>query len=223
MGLVLGMLAAGALLTAAAWAINGARTVPPPRTVADVLATDPEGDDPLAPRLFDRSAPVRIHVAGAVQKPGVYALPAWSRVIDAVKRAGGATAEADLDAINLADRIRDGEQLRIPVKGRPESLSAHVPTPEPPPVPPGAGGQGSGRYPFAAEQAGAGASRGAVNLNTATREELDALPEIGPTMAEEILAYRRENGPFLQPEDLMNVRGIAQGRFERLRPHIQAP
>jgi competence protein ComEA len=108
-----------------------------------------EEQDPNAPRLFDRSEPIRIHVAGAVRRPGVYSLPAWARVVDAVKKAGGATSEADLDAINLADHLQDAEQLRVPLKGRRGPLTAHQPTPEPPPLSPTAGGHGLGRYPFA--------------------------------------------------------------------------
>jgi competence protein ComEA len=139
-----------AVLAALGMAYQGYRTTPPAPTPGGLVAGGSgEDQDPNAPRLFDRSEPIRVHVAGAVRKPGVYSLPAWARVIDAIKKAGGGTTEADLDAINLADRLQDAEQLRVPMKGRPGSLTAHQPTPEPPPVPPNAGGHGIGRYPFA--------------------------------------------------------------------------
>jgi competence protein ComEA len=223
----MGTLAATAALAAVGVGWTGYRGSPdgvlPPAGAQAAPGTAP-GTDPLAPRLFDQSGPVRVHVAGAVKKPGVYSLPSWARVIDAVKRAGGATSQADLDAINLADPVRDGEQIRIPVRGRPQRLQAHRPTPEPPPLAPTVGGRGIGRYPFAAREASAPApGGGAVNLNQATREQLEALPGIGPATAEKILAYRQEQGGFLQPEDLMNVRGIGPAKFEKLRGLVTAP
>lgn len=145
---LLGGLAVVAVLAAVTMTIIGYRTAPPP---GGPLATKDTGEDqdPNAPRIFNRNESIRIHVAGAVRRPGVYSLPAGVRVVDAVKKAGGATADADLDAINLADHLQDAEQLRVPVRGRPGALTAHKPTPEPPPVPPTAGGHGTGRYPFA--------------------------------------------------------------------------
>jgi competence protein ComEA len=230
--LVLSVLAAGSALAAAGLGLNGYRTNPaqpgqPGRPLAAPL--DPDDKDPLAPRLFDQSNPIRIHVAGAVKKPGVYSLPSWARVVDAMKKAGGPTAAADLDAINLADLVRDGEQLRIPARGRREHVRLHQPAPEPPVVPPGVGGRGTGRYPFAARAAAlrtadvAPASAGSVNLNSATREQLDSLPGVGPSTADSIVAYREQNGPYLRPEDLMNVRGIGPKKFDRLRARISAP
>src|SRR5687768_16846793 len=121
--MVLGVLAAGSALAAAGLGLNGYRTNPPPPQAnrpGGLLAAplDASAKDPLTPRLFDGSDPIRIHVAGAVKKPGVYSLPSWARVVDAMKKAGGPTTAADLDAINLADPVRDGEQLRIPTRGR---------------------------------------------------------------------------------------------------------
>jgi competence protein ComEA len=88
------------------------------------------------------------------------------------------------------------------------------------------GGRGSGRYPFAALEASAGeptAEGEPVNLNTATREQLDKLPGVGPSTAEKIIAHRQEHGPFLQPEDLMNVKGIGPSKFDKLRSLVSAP
>jgi competence protein ComEA len=225
MNWLMATLAVGAIFAAVSVGINGYRSTPGSVPPDAVLAAQAEEDDPLAPRLFDKSGPIRVHVAGAVKKPGVYSLPSWARVIDAVRKAGGPAETADLDAINLADFVKDGEQLRIPQRGRPAPRHAHPPTPEPPPVSPQAGGHGAGRYPFAqplaahAVPAGRG---GPINLNTATREELDLLPGVGPATADRILAYRKERGPFLRPEDLMNVRGIGEKKFEQIRPFVTA-
>jgi len=227
-GLILATMAAVFTLVALGVGFSGYRSSPPRPEPSRILADSatPQDKDPLAPRLFDQSAPVRVHVAGAVKKPGVYALPGHARVIDAMKKAGGATAAADLDGINLADKIRDGEQIRIPVKDDPEPLTEHRPTPEPPSTPATVGGTGLGRYPFASESPGVqlqSASGGPVNLNTASREALDELPGVGPATAERIVTYREERGPFLRPEDLMNVQGIGEGKFEKLRPLVTAP
>lgn len=172
---LLGSLAVVAALAAATMTIIGYRTAPPPGgPLATRVVT--EDQDPNAPRLFDRSEPIRIHVAGAVRRPGVYSLPAWARVTDAVKKAGGGTPEADLDAINLADRLQDAEQLRVPIRGRRGPLTAHQPTPEPPPVPPTAGGHGIGRYPFAQ-----GGKAVLPTPPTITRESLSTHPKVVQT------------------------------------------
>jgi competence protein ComEA len=219
-------LAGVSLLLAIAVGFNGYRNNPRPGNsplAINPAVNAPADADPLAPRLgLDPARSIRVHVAGAVKRPGVYTLPAWCRVTDAVKKAGGPTADADTDAINMADFLRDGEQLRLPARGRPEALTSHLPTPEPPALPPTAGGRGLGRYPFAHREASAEPDRSVV-LNSATREQLDTLPGVGPGTADQIIAYRQEKGPFLQPEDLLNVRGIGPARYERLRDKITAP
>lgn len=248
---MMGSVALVAALAAVGVGLNGYRSsprlpeLPQPLTPA-TAATPGAASDPLAPRLFDRSAPIRVHVAGAVRRPGVYGLSAWARVEDALKKAGGAATGADLDAINLADRLRDGEQVRFPYRGRPEPLAVHPPTPAPLPVPATLGGQRAGRYPFApaalplaAAGRGSGGSGGAaagstaggagglfptpINLNTATREQLDQVPGIGPATAERIIAHREQHGPFQRPEDLLQVDGIGPGRFAQLRGVVGAP
>ncbi len=217
--------------------VIGSRNVPVVPRPGTVLgnATRSSAADPLAPRLFDQAGTIRVHVAGAVKKPNVYQLPAWARVIDAVKKAGGASSNADLDGINMADTLRDGEQLRIPVRGRSSPVTAHQPTPHPPAIPPTVGGRGTGRYPFARPVAGVRSASarasggldarydGPVNLNRASLQDLDRLPGVGPTTAERIVAYRTENGPFSQPEDLLNVKGIGPAKFDRMRAFVEAP
>lgn len=225
----LSLLAVGGSLAAIGVGLNGYRQNPRAEASAEprLAANHPRDDDPLAPRLFDQGSTIQVHVAGAVRKPGVYTLPGWARVNDAVKKAGGATPRADLDAINLADHLKDAEQVRIPFRGRAEPLSNHPPAPEPPPLQAADGGHRSGRYPFVtgnSESPATGSRKaGPLNLNTATREQLEALPGIGPETAAKIMAYRQENGKFHQAEDLMNVPGIGPGRFARLKPLVTVP
>src|SRR4051794_21570240 len=119
MAWILGVLLATAALAAVGVAWSGYRSSPGPLVpqASNRPGENAPGDrDPLSPRLFDQSGPIRVHVAGAVKNPGVYSLPGWARVVDAMKKAGGPAANADLDGINLADPVKDGEQVRIPVK-----------------------------------------------------------------------------------------------------------
>lgn len=222
------MLAVGGILAAVGVGLNGYQKSPRPAegpARAGVAPNAGADTDPLAPRLFDQPQPLRVHVVGAVRKPGVYSLPAWARVTDAVKKAGGPTQQADLEAINLADHLKDGEQLRIPRKGRPEALTSHRPTPEPPAVVVTAGGHRPGRYPFTVSRAAgpATAAAGPISINSATAEQLETLPGVGPSTAAKIIKYRTEFGPFQKPEDLMNVSGIGPARFEKIRPLIVVP
>jgi competence protein ComEA len=180
---------------------------------------------------------LRIHLVGAVHKSGVYTLPPGSRVDDAVQMAGGATADADLERINLADFLSDGEQVRIPRKSErrptpPLAAAPHPARPSPPVTPAPAPNHGTGRYPLddnGAPRSGAGSSLapgpaatpgGKVNLNTATAAELDTLPGVGPATATSILEFRREHGRFLRIEDIMEVRGIGVKKFETMKERL---
>jgi competence protein ComEA len=133
---------------------------------------------------------VAVHVAGRVRRPGLVRLPAGSRVHDAIRAAGGSTAGADLDAVNLARRLTDGEQVLVPGPG------------DPPPA-------------GAAPDAGATPSA-PLDLNTATLEQLDALPGVGEVTAGRIIAYRSAH-PFTAVDELLEVPGIGQRRFEQLK------
>ncbi len=151
-------------------------------------------------------APISVHVIGAVPRPGLYELPEEARVQDAIDAAGGLLAEADENALNLAALLEDGQQLDIPYKAgsAPENDT------------------GSNDLPSSAgtEIATDNSNAELVNINTATLEELDTLPGIGPTTAQKILDYRTENGPFSVIEDIMNVSGIGPATFEDIKDLI---
>lgn len=133
---------------------------------------------------------VVVHIAGEVVKPGVYRLSNGERVIDAVKKAGGPTKDSDLDKLNLAAPLEDGQKILVPA-----SLPLN--------------GQGS---PVAATEISP-----LVNLNTADEQELDKLPGIGPALAQRILSYRQEQGSFTAVEDLRKVSGIGEKKFLQIK------
>ena len=136
-----------------------------------------------------------VHVVGEVRRPGLYRLRDGARIADAVHRAGGALRDADLAAVNLAAPLVDGIQVFVPSR-----VAAGA-------VPP-AGGAGS---------AGGGAAGGLVSLSSATVDELDELPGVGPITAQKIIDYRTEHGPFASVDDLDAVPGIGPTRIEQLR------
>jgi competence protein ComEA len=132
-----------------------------------------------------------VDVAGAVRKPGLYRLPQGSRIADAVARAGGLSKAAEASSVNLAAPLADGEQVLVPA------------------------GVGTGPGPAAPS---AGASPTApVDLNTATVEQLDALPGIGPVTAQKIIDYRQQHGAFTSVDDLDAIPGIGPAHLDNLR------
>ena len=147
-------------------------------------------------RVADAAAPlVVVHVVGAVRRPGLYRFREGARIADAVRRAGGVTRKADVTAVNLAAPLADGAQVVVPTRAAPGAPAA-----------PAAGS--------------AGATSGPISLNTATLEQLDALPGIGPTTAQKILDYREQHGAFSSVEELDAVSGIGPSRLEELRKHV---
>jgi competence protein ComEA len=140
------------------------------------------------------SGDVVVDVTGAVARPGVYRLPAGARVTDAVDRAGGATGAALLEAINLAARLADGQQVVVPRKG-----------------PAGA--------PLAA--AGAASEEGPIGLGTATVEQLDTIDGIGPVTAQDIVEFREQHGGLSSVDQLDQISGIGPATMEALRARLQ--
>lgn len=159
----------------------------------------------------ERDAEAFVHAAGAVVRPGVYRLPAGARVTDAIEAAGGPTPDADLNQLNLAAKVGDGD--RVYVARQDEA---------PPPAPPAgtAGTPGAAGVAGAAGAAGAAAA-GPVDLNTATADQLEALPGVGPATAQAILDYRKEHGRFRSVDELLEVRGIGEAKLAALRPKVR--
>jgi competence protein ComEA len=148
--------------------------------------------DPAVP-----AGSVVVHVAGAVEHPGVHLLRAGARVHDAIAAAGGPRPDADLDRLNLAAPVADGSQVYVVVAG--------------------AVGSGVGGSPGDGDPGGTPAAGGAVSLNAADAAALDALPGVGPSTAAAIIAHREANGPFGSVDDLLDVRGIGAAKLEGLR------
>ena len=177
-------------------------------------------------------ATVRVHVAGAVNNPGVYTLPAQGRAVDAIAAASGAAADADLDRVNLAGALSDGVQIYVPHRGE---------TAAPAQIQPNGGTANTGQGNAANGVSQNGASQGGtqpqpartltpagsaqkgstpVNINTATAEELQTLPRIGPAMAQRIIAWREAHGGFRSVDELDAVPGIGPSMLENLRPLV---
>ncbi len=144
-----------------------------------------------------------VHVVGEVKHPGVYTLKMGARAQDAVHAAGGPKPDADIESINLAEKVADGEQIRVPAKGQ-ASPSAPVSS---------RGGKSGGKSAKLGNQI--------VSLNSATAEDLQQVPGIGPSTAERILSYRQVHGPFHSVEDLRSVGGIGDKKLEEISPHVR--
>ncbi|GAB3995242.1 helix-hairpin-helix domain-containing protein [Nocardioides marmoraquaticus] len=192
--LVLALLGAGA----APYAVTrdaGTSTPAPPATVA---SAEPlvEAAPSTQPTATPSAGTVTVHVAGKVRRPGVLELPTGSRVDDAVRQAGGARRGTDLSGLNLARVLVDGEQVLVGVVG---------------PVP--------GAAASAAEQA-PGSAAALVSLNTATLDQLDTLPGVGPVTAQKILDWREANGAFSAVEELLEVDGIGDKTLAEIAPHV---
>jgi competence protein ComEA len=177
--LAVGTVALLVLIVAGKLLLRPARpAVPPPVRVATNSAGHAS-----ATTLF-------VNVVGAVRRPGLYRLKDGSRVADAVTRAGGPTPKAQIELLNLAARIADGEQIVVPRRG--------LANPSP-------------------AVSGGAAAPGPVHLNSATLEQLDALPGVGPVTAQKILDYRQQHGAFGSVDELDAIAGIGPARLEQLR------
>ncbi|WP_068213823.1 ComEA family DNA-binding protein, partial [Rathayibacter tanaceti] len=136
-----------------------------------------------------------VHVAGEVAAPGLYLLSPGARVADAVAAAGGFRESAERAAVNLARKLVDGEQIVVPAAGAPPAAS---------------GGAASGDS----------AAGSVLSLSTATAAQLEELPEVGPSTAAKIVAYREENGPFTSVDQLLEVPGIGEKTLEAFRDQV---
>ena len=168
----------------------------PPVTLPVPAATASPVTDPPPPKSLT------VHVAGAVARSGVYELAPSARVIDAVTAAGGPVADADLDGLNLAAQLADGQRVYVPRAG--EVNPAAVPS----------------GVPGVVGTADADGNRGPVDLNTATAAALESLPGVGPATAAAIVHDRTRNGPFVSVEDLERVPGIGPAKLAALRDQV---
>ena len=195
----LGRLAAAAVSVVVVM-VGGWWLVRPPATPSEVrlpaagVGTVVAATLPLAGGAHSRVPDtVVVHMAGAVRRPGLVRVPDGTRLAGAIETAGGLSADADPDAVNLAAVVADGERVYVPRRG------------EAPPVVAG----------------GSSASTGPVNLNSATAEQLDTLPGVGPATAAAIVSYRTTHGPFGSVDDLGKVRGIGPSKLDQLRPLVR--
>jgi competence protein ComEA len=174
------------------------RTPPPPaEATLPVASGSPPSSTLPVPTLASETSTVVVHVAGAVAEPGVYDVANGSRVVDAIDAADGPTADAELDSLNLAALLVDGQRIYVPVVGE---VVAPVADPAI------AGGE-------SADQP--------IDLNTATEAELDELPGVGPATASAIVEHRDEHGPFASIEDLTDVSGIGPAKLEAVRDLVR--
>ncbi len=191
----LGMVAALLLAGIGFWYVRSL-----PRPVAVQVAARPGGGGGRSgPGDVASPSPAKVivvDVAGWVRHPGVFEFHEGDRVIDAIRRAGGARSGADLTSLNLAALLTDAQQIVV--------------------VKAGAGGTGAPSGPVSG---GTGTSD-MVNINTATLDQLETLPGIGPVLAQHILDYRTQHGPFHAVDDLLNVSGIGDSRLADLKPHV---
>ncbi|TMK68394.1 MAG: ComEA family DNA-binding protein [Actinobacteria bacterium] len=170
------------------------------------MTVDPGGGGPSsAYRQRGGTGEVLVQVAGEVARPGVYRVPAGARVNEAVQRAGGLTRRADQAGVNLVARVQDGQQVIVPRRGAAGAAVASA----------GSGSDGAG-----AGGGGGGSSGGPVSLSSATVAQLDGLDGIGPTLAQRIVDYRQTHGGFRSVDQLRDVSGIGDKRFEALRKAV---
>ncbi len=171
---------------------------PSPGADASVPEASPPASEPLASTSASRPA-VAAHVIGEVERPGLITLPEGARVDDAITAAGGLTSEADPGDLNLAQPLRDGQQIVVGSAAKP-------------------GGEVRGPDQATAASAVSGSAGATINLNTASSAELEELPGVGPATAQKIISWREQNGGFATVEQLMDVPGIGPKTFAEIAP-----
>jgi competence protein ComEA len=176
--------------------------IAPPATTP--LPATTYGVEP-APTSSTPAGDVFVHVAGAVRRPGLYALSEGSRVADAIEAAGGATGKADLDAVNLAEPLADGAKIDVPRR----NSSGEAPTAAP-------------TVTSSAPTSSASPAPATIDINTADAAALETIPGIGPVLAAAIVQHRDENGPFPSVDALLDVSGIGPATLESMRAYVTA-
>jgi competence protein ComEA len=148
------------------------------------------------------SGPLVVAAAGAVAHPGVYRVTSGARVIDVIQAAGGAAPDADLDRINLAAKVADGDRVYVSRRGEPGDAGVAA-------AGPGVSGGNTAAAPAI------------VDLNTATAAQLEALPGVGPATAQAIIDYRTQHHRFRSVDELLEVRGIGEAKLAQIKPHVR--
>ena len=181
------------------------------------LVVETETAPPPTPSAPAPKPEIAIHVTGAVRSPGVYYLSTDARVHEAIEKAGGKTDRADIHSLNLAAKVRDGEQIYVPeIREIPDvRQAAPVPSAVKEVTSPA-----STASPQPAVKRAAPSNGARININTATSQELQTLRGIGPAMARRIIEYRQASGGFSTVDDLTNVKGIGEKTLEKLRDSI---
>lgn len=164
----------------------------------DAVATESGETEAVTPDLIEEPAFCCVYVCGAVNTPGVYTVPEDARICDAIDAAGGFTEAAAEESVNLAEHIKDEQQIWIPTTQEVK--------------------EGTGNLENTTDTAAVSDDR--VNLNTATKEELMRVPGIGAAKADSILAYRNEHGNFSDVKDIMQITGIKEGIFEKIKDSV---
>lgn len=161
-----------------------------------------------ANQINEEGEKIAVHITGEVKKEGIIYLEKGARIVDAIKSAGGETNDADLSQVNLAYELQDGQKIYIPNKK--EKISQYIT-------------ENSGNNVIIEENNALSNQKGGnekVNINTATQDELDSLPGIGPSLAERIINYREENGNFKSTDELQNVKGIGEAKYADIKDRI---
>jgi competence protein ComEA len=219
-----------AVVVAAAAGAAAARAFAPPAVPA--LSVESSANDAPAtqalrrkPHHGERAARIVVYVAGEVRHSGMYELPPSSRAFDALRAAGGATRNADLVAVNLAQSLGDGDEVAVPALDAPSAAHsgtrAHRSQ--------RSHGHKKKRHYKRKHSApaselsdsGSDAPASAVDLNVADESELETLPGVGPELAERIVAFREQAGPYASPDDLLDVAGMTQGKLDAIEPYVE--
>ena len=200
------------------WRINAANAPltannegfnPLPSTTSKPTSAPDQVTQPASSQSSQHDDKIRVYVCGQVKKPSVMTISAESTAYDAVQLAGGMTAQADANRINLAAKLSDGQQLYVPAKGEATSSMIAEDSVTAP----------SAQTSRSTKSSASGSSM--VNVNTASLSDLDSLPGVGPVIAQRIIDYRSQNGQFSSPEELLDVKGIGPKKLADMKPYLQ--
>lgn len=175
--------------------LGGDKEAKKPATASESLVFSKEETNEEHQKKEEAELPIVIDVKGSVQNPGIYTMKDGERIDDAINKAGGFTKNAEVTAVNLAQKVTDEMVVYVPSEGEKELTSIPV------------GGTDTEKSAL-------------ININNAQSEELQKLNGVGPSKAEAIITYREENGPFKAPEDIMNVSGFGEKSFEKIKEQI---